>query len=138
MIRLRRKLLVDTLLLGLALTLLVIVADHFGLLRPLEHWFYDQRALRCQQFTPKPTTQLVYVDIDDRAIDVIGRYPWSRTKLARIFDELALAKPKAVATDILYSEPEEALYVPQPNGTVKRIDPDAEYAAAIERVGGVI
>src|SRR5947209_20299560 len=131
MIRLRRKLLVDTLLLGVALTLLVIVADQLGLLRPLEHWFYDQRALRCQQFAPRPTTQLVHLDIDDRAIDVIGRFPWSRSKLARIFDELARANPKAVATDIIFPDPEEATYQPLPNGTFARIDGDAIYAAAI-------
>jgi class 3 adenylate cyclase/CHASE2 domain-containing sensor protein len=138
MIRLRRKLLIDTLVFGVALTLLVILADQLGLLRALDHWFYDERALYCQQFAPRPTTQLVHIDIDDRAIDVIGRYPWTRTKLALIFDELARAKPKAVATDIIYSEPEEASYQPQLDGTVKKVDADAEYAATIERVQGAI
>src|SRR5438046_74545 len=49
MARLRRKLFVHTLLLGVALTLVVILLDGAGFLAPLDDWFYDQRALRCQQ-----------------------------------------------------------------------------------------
>src|SRR5260221_5554926 len=104
MVRLRRKLFVHTLLLGIALTLAVILLDGLGLLRTLDNWFYDQRALRCQQFAPAPTTRLVHLDIDDRALDVIGKWPWRRNKLAIILDEVARAKPKAVATDIIFPE----------------------------------
>src|SRR5690242_5468530 len=98
MTRLRRKLLAHTLLLGVALTLAVIVLDAGGVLGPMENWFYDQRALHCQQFAAAPTTQLVHLDIDDRAMDVLGKWPWPRSALAIILEELARAKPKAVAT----------------------------------------
>jgi class 3 adenylate cyclase/CHASE2 domain-containing sensor protein len=133
-----RKLLLHTLLLGLALTLAVILFDSLGWLAALDDWFYDQRALRCQQFAPAPTTQLVHLDIDDRTIDVIGRFPWSRDKLAIILDELGRAKPKAVATDIIFPEPEPLTYEPQPDGSAKPVDHDAMCAAALRRLGCAI
>jgi class 3 adenylate cyclase/CHASE2 domain-containing sensor protein len=133
-----RKLLLHTLLLGLALTLAVILFDSLGWLAALDDWFYDQRALRCQQFAPAPTTQLVHLDIDDRTIDVIGRFPWSRDKLAIILDELGRAKPKAVATDIIFPEPEPTAYEPQPDGSAKAVDHDAMFAAALRRLGCAI
>jgi class 3 adenylate cyclase/CHASE2 domain-containing sensor protein len=133
-----RKLLLHTLLLGLALTLAVILFDSLGWLAALDDWFYDQRALRCQQFAPAPTTQLVHLDIDDRTIDVIGRFPWSRDKLAIILDELGRAHPKAVATDIIFPEPEPPAYEPQPDGKARSVDHDAMFAAALRRLGCAI
>src|SRR5205085_75718 len=58
--------------------------------------------------------------------------------LAIIFNELARAKPKAVAMDMILSEPEEILLNRQLDGTVIEIDPDAEYAVSIEKVRGAI
>jgi class 3 adenylate cyclase/CHASE2 domain-containing sensor protein len=135
MLRHRRKLLTETLLLGIAVTFVVIVADALRLLEPLEDWFYDQRALTCQHFAPPPTTQLVHLDIDDRALEVIGAWPWPRSKLAAIFDELALARPKAVATDIIFPEPQDVSYVPGADGKFDRIDHDALLAGSLKRLG---
>jgi class 3 adenylate cyclase/CHASE2 domain-containing sensor protein len=138
MLRHRRQLLTETLLLGIAVTLILIIADALRLLTPLDDWFYDQRVLLCQQSSPPPTTQLVHLDIDDRALEVIGAWPWPRSKLAAMFDELALAKPKAVATDILFPEAQEVSYVPAPGGKFQRIDHDALLAASLQKLGCAI
>jgi class 3 adenylate cyclase/CHASE2 domain-containing sensor protein len=130
----RRKLLLPTLLFGAGLTLAVILLDALGWLAPLDNWFYDQRALHCQQFAPAPTTQLVHLDVDDRALDVIGRWPWPRSKLAIILDELVRARPKAVATDIIFPEPEGLTYAPAPDGSIRATDNDALCAAALRRL----
>ena len=114
MLRHERRLLIDCLGVGIALTLLVIATDLAGFLAPLENYIYDTRALLCQHFTPPPTSKLVHLDIDDVALDVIGRWPWPRATLARILDEIRLAGPKAIEMDVVLSEPEPLEYVPQP------------------------
>ena len=97
----------DSVFSGLLLTAIVVVASAGGLLDNMERWFYDKRVATCQFFLPPPTDKLVHFDIDDAALDAVGRWPWNRAALAEMFDELRLAGPKAVATDIQLSEPQE-------------------------------
>src|SRR5437667_8568300 len=104
MLRHERRLLIDCLLIGAALTLLVILIDASGALAPLENFLYDLRLRTCQFFTPKPTDQLVHLDIDDRALEVVGGWPWPREKWAQILDEIHLAAPKAIEIDVIFSE----------------------------------
>src|SRR5256885_13627962 len=69
-------------LLGFALTAIVLVMEGIGALSPLENWLYDIRARNCQFFAKAPTTQLVHLDIDDAALDTVGRWPWDRRVIA--------------------------------------------------------
>src|SRR5436190_2928728 len=45
--------------------------------------------------------QIRHVDIDDGAIDSVGRWPWDRSKLAEAIDEIHRAGAKTIAMDIL-------------------------------------
>ena len=112
MLRHERRLLIDCLGIGVALTLFVVAADAFGMLHRLDDFLYDLRARTCQRFTPTPTDTLVHVDIDDSALETIGRWPWPRATVAKILDEIRLAAPKAVEMDVLFTEPQGATYVP--------------------------
>ena len=132
--RIERRLVVDSTLFGVLLTLFVAAADGFGWLSPLERWFYDQRAARCQHWMPRPTDRLVHLDIDDAALDSVGRWPWRRGVLAEILDEVAAARPKAVALDLLLSEPEEPQSVLR-KGKLVEIDHDDLLARSLERLG---
>src|SRR5688572_7225598 len=114
MTRGERRLLIDTSLLGLALTLLVVALEIGGVLEPLERFFYDYRARHCQYFTPPPTDKLVHLDIDDRSLESIGRWPWSRSVHAEILDELRLAGCKTVCYDVIFPEPERITFEPVP------------------------
>src|SRR5437764_3482264 len=105
MTRSERRLLVDTSILGIALTLLVTFLDFSGLLAAPERFFYDFRARRCQHYTPRPTTQLVHIDVDDNSLLVLGHWPWPRSKLAEIIDELRIGGAKTMALDVILSEP---------------------------------
>ncbi len=125
MTRVQRKLLVQTLMLGGALTVAVTFLDHVGRLGPLERWLYDRRAAHNQRWTPPPTDKLVHVDIDDRAIEVIGRFPWKRSVLAALLDELDAAGAKAIALDLIFPDVEDA-------------EQDSILAASIERAGNVM
>src|SRR5258706_2558031 len=103
--RSERRLLVDTSILGIALTLLVTFLDFSGLLAAPERFFYDFRARRCQHYTPKPTTRLVHVDVDDTRLLVLRQCPWRRSKLTEIVDELRIGGAKTMALDVILSEP---------------------------------
>jgi len=131
MTRHERKLFTRSLLLGVAITLAVTAAEHQGWLLSLEHWLYDQRARRRQAFTPPPTDRLVHVDIDDLALERIGRWPWPRSRVAAIVDELRLAGARAIALDILLPEAEPPELVRDAVGNVTELDHDARLADAI-------
>lgn len=49
---------------------------------------------------------VVIVAIDDRSLQALGRWPWPRTLHADLIDRLAQARPRAVAYDVLFTEPE--------------------------------
>src|ERR1700733_14377916 len=100
MTRSEKQLLLRTVAVGMFLTLAMIAADFFGLLDPLERYLYDQRVRYCQFFSPPPTDKIVHVDIDDPSLAQIGWFPWPRTKLAMMIDELHRAGAKVVGLDI--------------------------------------
>jgi CHASE2 domain-containing sensor protein/signal transduction histidine kinase len=54
---------------------------------------------------PAPA-DIVIVAIDDASIDAIGRWPWRRAVHASLLERMAQAQPKAVALDIVLSEPD--------------------------------
>lgn len=143
MTRIQRRIFARGMTVGVLLTIAVIAADLAGALAVSEDWLYDLRARHFQFFTPRPSDQLVHVDIDDRSMESIGAWPWPRAKLAAILDEMRLAGVKAVALDVLFTEPQEKqpITVEQGDGSLKvfgTIDNDAEFAAAVERLGKVI
>jgi class 3 adenylate cyclase/CHASE2 domain-containing sensor protein len=93
-------------LLGFALTAIVLVMEGIGALSPLENWLYDIRARNCQFFAKAPTTQLVHLDIDDAALDSVGKWPWDRRFIAEVIDEIREAGATALALDITFSDDE--------------------------------
>jgi len=52
-----------------------------------------------------PPDDIVIVAIDEASIARFGRFPWQRQLTARALDTISSAQPKAIALDILYSEP---------------------------------
>ncbi|MGF1452138.1 MAG: CHASE2 domain-containing protein, partial [Opitutales bacterium] len=124
MTRAERKRLNQTLWLGATVTALVILLDVVGVLSPLQRWLYDARARSFQFFSPEPTQEIVHLDIDDRALDVVGRWPWDRDRLAQVISELEAAGARVIVLDIWFPEP-------QP-------EHDAELEAALAKAGNVI
>lgn len=93
---------------GLAATLAVIAVGMAGLLDGFEWWSQDQRFLRARR-VPQPLSEgVALVAIDDRALDTIGRWPWSRDVLALAFDEIAIAGARTVASDVLFTDVQSA------------------------------
>ncbi len=107
---------------GLAVTVVLIVLHLLGL---------DQRAewatvdWRLRHFTPPlRSDDILHVDIDDRSLETLGRWPWPRVTLARVIETLDAAGAKIVALDILLPDP-------QPIGDVDGIDDDWALAGAL-------
>ena len=93
---------------GLAATLAVIAVGMAGLLDGFEWWSQDQRFLRARRIPEPLSTSVALVAIDDRALDTIGRWPWSRDVLALAFDEIAIAGARTVASDVLFTDVQSA------------------------------
>ena len=56
---------------------------------------------------PRPVSpDIIVVEIDDRAINDFGRWPWPRGYHAECLDILGKYKPKAIVFDILFTEPQ--------------------------------
>src|SRR3954470_5608049 len=51
-----------------------------------------------------PSSPTVIVAIDEESLDRIGRWPWSRDKLAQLIDHVSTGKPRAVALDLLLDD----------------------------------
>jgi signal transduction histidine kinase len=56
--------------------------------------------------SPSQKSDVVLVAIDDESLQRYGRWPWSRTLLAKLTDNLAKAGASVVGLDILLSEPQ--------------------------------
>src|SRR6476646_6910324 len=85
---------------GLCATLLVLFAYGAGLFDRLEGGLYDLRAQKFQYFMPPPTDKVVHLDIDDAALEAVGAWPWPRSLMAEMVDEMRMAKAKVIAFDV--------------------------------------
>lgn len=48
---------------------------------------------------------ILLVELDDDSIARVGRWPWSRATHAALIDRLSAARPRAIAYDVLFTEP---------------------------------
>ncbi|MDD5688587.1 MAG: serine/threonine-protein kinase [Elusimicrobia bacterium] len=96
------------LVIGFVLTI-SIVASYFlkaSFFETFEYKFYDIRSKL--RHNPKPTDEIMIVGIDDNSIANIGRWPWSRSIIAGLIEEISKATPKVIGLNIIFSEPEQA------------------------------
>lgn len=89
--------------LGVAVTLVMLVAGGGDLLQSLERKAYDMGVGMASR---QPSDKVAVISIDKQSIDNIGRWPWSREIMADMVEKLAAAKAKVIATTIFYSEPQ--------------------------------
>ncbi|MEK6684735.1 MAG: adenylate/guanylate cyclase domain-containing protein [Nitrospirota bacterium] len=72
-----------------------------------------------------PGRELVIVAIDEKSLQALGRWPWSRRTMAELVDRLSAGRPRAIGLDLIFSE---------------REGPHADFAlaAAVKRAGNVV
>lgn len=86
--------------------LIIIVAclPFSGWLERFDWMIYDKIS-DWKQFIPD--NQIVIVSIDEKSLQAIGRWPWSRRIHAGLVDRLRQAGPNIVALDFLMAEPDD-------------------------------
>ena len=57
---------------------------------------------------PAASDEIVIVAIDETSLAALGRWPWPRARHAAFFARMAAARPRAVAYDVLFAEPDAA------------------------------
>ena len=92
----------DDAVLWLLLALLALALPLSGWAWRLERVVYDLSHLLWTRPVPK---DIVIVAIDDASVQAIGRWPWPRTVHATLLERLSQARPRAVALDLVLSEP---------------------------------
>jgi adenylate cyclase len=55
----------------------------------------------------KPGNETVIAVVDEKSVKEIGRWPWSRTTVARLVDTLKADGARAVGFDIVFAEPDQ-------------------------------
>lgn len=73
------------------------------------------------------------VDIDEASIRKFGQWPWPRTEVARLIQELGTAGASVVALDIVFSEPDRTS-PPQIADRLKQMNADPMIEAALRRL----
>jgi adenylate cyclase len=74
------------------------------LIDKIDLFIYDTRM---RVIPAEPDTRIVIVDIDEKSISEIGRWPWNRDVMAQLVDKLTgKYDASAVAFDIVLSEPD--------------------------------
>jgi signal transduction histidine kinase/CHASE2 domain-containing sensor protein len=86
---------------GVALGLAMLLK--LGFFQPFEQVAYDS-LFRWRGERPWDD-RLVLIAIDDRSLQKLGRFPWSRQRYVQLLDQLTAAPPTVVAFDLLWSEP---------------------------------
>ena len=76
----------------------------FQLLRMVELKTLDLRIISRGNLAPGNET--VIAVIDEKSVNELGRWPWPRTTIARMVDQLKAGGAKAVGFDIIFSEPD--------------------------------
>ena len=99
-------------LLVAAIPVVLALLHVFGLLRwssidRLDHQIYD---LRLKATMPQSLDdRIVIVDIDERSLAEIGRWPWSRDRLAQLVqDVLVTHRASVLGFDIVFAEPDRS------------------------------
>jgi adenylate cyclase len=62
-----------------------------------------------QRLSPQPenkSAKVRVVDIDEASLAQVGQWPWPRTRLAKLVDQLHAAGAKVIAADLLLAEPD--------------------------------
>ncbi len=91
--------------LALAVSLVFVLAflSDASFLEKMERIAYDT-GVSLTNRNPGAAERIVIIAIDDTSIERIGRWPWSRTELARMVRKLAKAKTKVVGMQIFLTE----------------------------------
>jgi len=94
--------------LGIIVAALMVTLYHFNAFERLELLTLDAR-FTLRYIMPKSADNIVFIDMAEDSISAIGRWPWQRKWHAAIVKSLSDYAPKAIAFDVIFSEPQDEM-----------------------------
>ena len=87
-----------------------------------------------------PSGQVQVIEITSQDLAQLGRWPWPRTRLARVVDQIAAQNPAVLGLDLVLSGPDPAgpLALADVPGGTTLTDGDAALQTALSRVPTVL
>lgn len=103
------------------------------LLHQMELWSYDWRLKATMPHGQDK--QVVIVDIDEKSLAEIGRWPWSRNTIAKLMDQLFdRYKVGVVGFDVVFAEPDTSSGIRELNNLAKTtLKKDKEFQKALSK-----
>ena len=84
---------------------LLAILTFSGAAARLDNMVYDA----LMRLAPAPASDgIVIVAIDEPSLAALGRWPWPRQRHAEFFAQMAKARPRAIAYDVIFAEPDPA------------------------------
>ncbi len=90
-------------LLSFCFSILILIVYLFNLLRPFDNSIYD--SFMSMKIDHSSHNDIIIVEIDNKSIKTIGRWPWNRKYHSIALENINKAKPAATGLTILFSEP---------------------------------
>lgn len=122
---------------GLVLVLIFMLHNlgfiNLGVVRQMELWSYDQRLH--MTMPGGLDDRIVIVDIDEKSLAEIGRWPWSRNVVARMVDQLFDHYQVAVVGfDVVFAEPDTSSGIKALEGLARHeLKDNREFQSAVAR-----
>src|SRR4051794_41163064 len=107
-----------------------------GVLQRLDDIIYDARLRATMPRTLDD--RIVIVDLDEKSLEEVGRWPWSRNKMAEMVDELFDRQKVAIAGfDMVFAEPDDSSGLRRLRQLAQgELKDSAGFAAKIEQIQG--
>ncbi len=89
---------------SLIVTLLIVLAvglSYTDALWRFDRWIYDAQL---KLLATPASKDIVIIEVDQKSLQKLGRWPWPRDIHARLLETLAPTKPKAIGLDFIFSE----------------------------------
>lgn len=86
--------------------LLVLIAFHLLGMIPFQQMLRSTNFDLYQNFMPRErvSAPVVIVEIDERSLAELGQWPWPRSLIAKLVDDIGTMQPAAIALDIIMPE----------------------------------
>lgn len=90
-------------LISLLLVLITGFLVYSDVLWRIDRWVYDTQL---KFFSTPPSEQIVIIEVDEKSLANIGRWPWQRSIHAELIRTLTEYQPQAIALDFIFTEPD--------------------------------
>ena len=91
----------------IAVILLIVIHFYFyssQYVKKIDHKVYDLMMTLSYEMREDNDFYTVIVNIDERSLEVLGQWPWSRVVTSNLVDEINHLNPSALGINILFPE----------------------------------